>query len=121
MGEPEQNTAAGGEKQENLGLENVVEDKEIPEHSTKHEDQTVENTCEGEEQKEEEEVDRKDIQEDSQSTCSNSSCSPSSTSSEASSSPSAQDAPRVINMEDSDKKYGVVEPTKPKTWLAAYK
>lgn len=126
MADSELNTASVGEVTENPAPVNVVEDKQIPEDFINNKAKKEENKSEGEEQKEEEDLERKEIQEDNRSMCSNSSShtssssSPSSTSSEASSSPSAQDAPRIITMEDSDKKYGVVEPTKPKTWLAAY-
>lgn len=77
-------------------------------------------------------------QEDTQSTCSDSSSSSSSSSPSQSSTSStdgcvsggggggvsvssAPDTSRAINIEDSDKKYVVIEPSKPKTWLAAYK
>ena len=68
-------------------------------------------------------------QEDTQSTCSTASSSTSSSPSHSSTSssegsngsPSTQEASRAINIEDSDKKYVVIEPNKPKTWLAAYK
>lgn len=68
-------------------------------------------------------------QEDTHSTCSTASSSASSSPSQSSSSsseggsgsPSTQEATRAINIEDSDKKYVVIEPSKPKTWLAAYK
>lgn len=67
-------------------------------------------------------------QEDTHSTCSTASSSASSSPSQSSSSsseggsgsPSTQEATRAINIEDSDKKYVVIEPSKPKTWLAAY-
>ncbi|MPC67254.1 hypothetical protein E2C01_061426 [Portunus trituberculatus] len=70
-----------------------------------------------------------DKQEDTHSTCSTASSSASSSPSQTStssseggsSSPSAQEASRAINIEDSDKKYVVIEHSKPKTWLAAYK
>lgn len=70
-----------------------------------------------------------DKQEDTHSTCSTASSSASSSPSQTSTSsseggngsPSAQEASRAINIEDSDKKYVVIEHSKPKTWLAAYK
>ncbi|XP_042240730.1 carbohydrate sulfotransferase 3-like isoform X2 [Homarus americanus] len=136
MGDTDQNVTSLTHTQEDHAKENVEKDKGVPKLTEEVEKNVVVNKTEG--QKDEEKLEGKEKnQEDTQSTCSNtssdtsSSSTPSSTSSDggsssssssssSTSSSSTEDAPRVIHIEDSDKKYSVVEPTKPKTWLAAY-
>ncbi|KAK8743580.1 hypothetical protein OTU49_001139 [Cherax quadricarinatus] len=113
MGDAGQNTASAPTTTDLHATDITERNSELPKSSNEAVNTKAEQN---------EAVGRTGDHDDAQSTCSSTSSTPSSTSSEATSSSSSEGgAQRAIHIEDSDKKYIVVEPTKPKTWLAAYK